>query len=149
MLRETFNAAVADFLLRNWLSPLGQSVAPEEGLPPSLPAAALPAVFEHSPVNEQSPSGSRASPWTRTSLCSHVLLGKGMDTFLDSFCTQNNFKWLKEMNCRIWRRTQRIKQQLLRITMLKKQPAKTGFIVKPKTMHIWLLQIKLSSGWGQ
>lgn len=76
------------------------------------------------------------------SLCSHMPLGKAKDAFLGSSCTQNNFKWLKEMNYRIWKRTWRIKQQLLRITMLKKQPAKTDFIVKPQTVHICLLQHK-------
>lgn len=42
------------------------------------------------------------------SLCSHVLLGKAMDVFPGSLSTQNNCKWLKEMNYRIWRRTRTI-----------------------------------------
>lgn len=127
------------FLQRNWLSPLGQSVAHREDLPPSPPAAALPAVFEPQPCQ-----------WTVPSWLQGITLNKDI-LYALTCCLEKQWmcfqapwapkitasglkKWITGFG--------EEHEQLLRITMLRKQPAKTDFIIKPKTMHICLLQHK-------
>lgn len=119
MLREIFKAVLADFCRETGWAHYGTVwLARRTCHPQSLQLRSRLCV-SHSSVNEQSPFGSRDHREQGHSLCSHVLLGKAKDVFLDSLRTQNNFKWHGK-KYRIWRRTQRIKQQLLRITMLKK-----------------------------